>query len=40
MKLLLTAETFIVPDDYKITKDEKIDYIYSKDYETILPDFF
>ncbi len=36
--LFLTAETFIVPDDYKITKDEKIDYIYSDEYETILPD--
>lgn len=38
LPLLLTAETFIVPDDYTITKDEKIDYIYSEEYEAILPD--
>jgi len=36
--LLLTAETFIVPDNYKITKDKKINYIYSDDYKSILPD--
>jgi len=36
--LLLTAETFIVPDDYKITKDKEIDYIYSDEYESILQD--
>jgi len=38
LPLLLTAETFIVPDDYKITKDKEIDYIYSEEYEPILPD--
>ena len=37
LPIILYSETIIVPDDYKIVEDNNISYIYSPEYEKIIP---
>ncbi|HIC78743.1 MAG TPA: hypothetical protein EYP02_06120, partial [Sulfurovum sp.] len=37
LPLYLFSGTIVVPDDYQLSSSDKIDYIYSKEHERIIP---
>jgi len=37
LSVVIFAETVVVPDDYKISEDEELSFVYSSEYEEILP---
>jgi hypothetical protein len=38
LSTLIFAERVVVPDDYQISKDEELSFVYSSEYEEILPE--
>ena len=38
LSTLIFAERVVVPDDYQISEDEELSFVYSSEYEEILPE--